>query len=69
MKRKLSPLPYEAGESTSYVISFRIDSVFLRCDHGLDFLHQLIIMLELNQSVNQCGVVYLYLSVLYRQYL
>ena len=36
-------------ESTSYVLSFRM-VFFLPWDHGLNFLHQL--MLEFNQSVN-----------------
>ena len=44
-------------ESTSYVFPFRMISVFLPCDHGLDFLHQL--TREFNQSTNHCS---LYLS-------
>ena len=36
-------------ESTSYVLSFRM-VFFLSCDHGLDFLHQL--MTSINQSIN-----------------
>ena len=39
-------------ESTSYVLSFRM--VFsLPCDHGLDFLHQL--MREFNQSIKNAS--------------